>query len=187
MLLPPNKRRTLFDWKLLAAYVAGTTNGALVTALAAWVLSGFAEPLGAGARAGLLVAGAAFVWLCKHGPLAGRVRLPEARRQIPAHVFGGSLVRGAYRFGFELGTGVRTYVPSTAPYILLLAVVIARPTLAATILVGLGYGLGRAVPVALQLTAAGRLSAANPFLSRPGVAASAAAGLITLAGALILV
>jgi hypothetical protein len=185
VLLPLERRRSLFDCQILAAYLAGTTSGALLTATVAWVLSGFAEPLGEGLRAVLLVTGAVFFWLCKHGSLSGLVTLPESRRQIPAEVFGGSLVRGAYRFGLELGTGVRTYVPSLAPYILLLAIVLARLTLADAILVGLGFGLGRGVPLMIHLTAASRLRAANPLLRRP--AAPATADLLTLAGALILV
>ena len=122
-------------------------------------------------RAVLLIAGAVFFVLCKHGPLAGVVNLPESRRQIPAEVFGGSLVRGAYRFGLELGTGVRTYVPSPAPYILLLAVFLGRLTLADALLVGLGFGVGRAVPLMVQLIAASQVRKANPFFRRAGAAA----------------
>ena len=187
MLLPHEKRRTNFDYKILFAYLLGTTSGALATALVVWVLSGFVEPLGEGLRAAVLIAGAVFVVLCKHGPLAGVISLPEARRQIPAEVFGGSLVRGAYRFGLELGTGVRTYVPSPAPYILLLAVFLARLSLADAVLVGLGFGVGRAFPLMVQLTAARRVRAANPLLHRPGSSASVTAALLTLLGALILV
>jgi hypothetical protein len=187
VLLPLNQSRSLFDYKILAAYMAGTTSGALLTALVAWVLSGFAEPLSAGLRVVLLVAGAGFIWMCKHGPLARLVTLPESRRQIPAEVFGGSITRGAYRFGFELGTGVRTYVPSAAPYILLLTLMLAHITLANAILVGLGFGLGRAVPLMVQLSAVRQLRAANPFLRSTDSFASAAATLLIIVGALILV
>ena len=187
MLLPLDRRRSLFDFKVLAAYLAGTTSGALVSALVAWVLSGFAEPLGPSARLALLVAGAAFIWLCKHGPLSRYVTLPETRRQIPAQVFGGSLTNGAYRFGFELGTGVRTYAPSAAPYILLLALVLAHTTLANAVMAGLGFGLGRAVPLMVQLSAVRQLRAANPFLRSTDLFASATATLLVIAGALILV
>lgn len=120
MLLPPHRRRSLFDYKIVAAYLAGTLSGALLTALVVWILSGFTEPLNDGIRAALLIIGGVFVWASKHGPLANVIALPETRRQTPAEVFGGSLVHGAFRFGAELGTGVRTYVPSAAPYILLL-------------------------------------------------------------------
>ena len=131
--------------------MAGTVSGAIPTALAAWLLAGFTEPLSEGWRLGLLVGGAIFIWLCKHGPLVGIVVLPETRRQIPAEVFGGSLVRGAYRFGFELATGVRTYAGVAAPYVLLLAMLLIRPTLAQALLIGAGFGLGRAVPMVARL------------------------------------
>ncbi len=187
MLLPHERRRSNFDYKILIAYLLGTTSGALLTTVVVWVLSGFVEPLGEALKAAVLTAGAVFIVLCKQGPLARFVSLPESRRQIPAEVFGGSLIRGAYRFGLELGTGVRTYVPSSAPYILLLAVFLARLTLADALLVGLGFGVGRAFPLMIQLTAARRLRAANPMLRQPNASASATAALLTLAGALILV
>jgi hypothetical protein len=187
VLLPLKRRRSLFDYKILASYLAGTTSGALLTVSVVWVLSGFAEPLSARLRAILLIAGVVFIWLCKHGPLARYIALPEARRQIPAEVFGGSLSRGAYRFGFELGTGVRTYVPSPAPYILLLAVFLAQTTLANAILVGLGFGFGRAVPLMVQLSAASQLRETNPFLRGTDGLASATATLLIIVGALILV
>ena len=187
MLLPRERRRSKFDYKILFAYLLGTTSGALLTTLVLWVLSGFVEPLGETLRAIVLTAGAVGIVLSKHGPLARFISLPESRRQIPAEVFGGGLVRGAYRFGLELGTGVRTYVPSAAPYILLLAVFLARLTLADALLVGIGFGVGRAFPLMVQLSAASRLRAMNPMLRRPDTSASAAGALITLAGALILV
>ncbi|MGH2941844.1 MAG: hypothetical protein ACRDLN_03575 [Solirubrobacteraceae bacterium] len=151
MLLPPSRRRSLFDARVAAAYLLGTSTGAILTALAAWLLSGFAEPLSDGVRLALLAAGGVLLWAIKHGPLEGAVALPEARRQIPAQVFGGSLARGAYRFGFELGTGMRTYVPSAAPYVLLLVVVLSRPSLLGAVAVGLAFGFARALPVLVQL------------------------------------
>lgn len=187
MLLPPDRHRSLLDYKILAAYMAGTSSGALLTALVAWVLSGFTEPLGDGVRLALLGIGALLVWLIKQGFLSKVITLPEARRQIPAEVFGGSLARGAYQFGFELGTGVRTYVTSPAPYILLLVMMLARLTLMDAIFVGLGYGLGRAVPLMVFLRAAEQFRTTNPFLRGSDYAASTAATLFILAGALSLV
>lgn len=151
MLLPPERRRSLLDTRVVAAYLTGTICGALLTALVAWVLSGFTEPLSDGARLALLGAGGAILWAAKHGPLRDVLRLPEARRQIPAEVFGANLVRGAYRFGFELATGVRTYVPSAAPYVLLLTVLLSRPPLGIALLMGAGFGAARAAPLLLRL------------------------------------
>jgi transposase-like protein len=42
----------------------------------------------------------------------------EAGRQVPQDVFARGLYRAALQFGFEMGTGVRTYVPATTPYLL---------------------------------------------------------------------
>lgn len=187
MLLPPTRRRSIYDTKVIAAYWAGTTSGSLLSALSVWVLSGFTEPLGAGGRIVLLLAGAVFVWLCRQGPLAGVISLPEARRQIPSQVFTNGILRGAYQFGFEMGTGVRTYVPSIAPYILLLAVFLARPTLAVAITAGIGFGLGRAIPMMAQLALTQRSADAAEFLRGKDIYATPLTGLLVLLGAFTLV
>lgn len=171
---------------MVAAYLGGTTSGALVTALAAWALSGFTEPLSGSARLALLTAGATVVWLVKYGPLDRFVALPEARRQIPAVVFGGNLTRGAYRFGFELATGVRTYLPAAAPYVLALVILLARPTLLQAVLIGLGFGLGRALPLVVRLVDS-RGAGAGPFLRHDRALTQAAAAAVVLIGGLSLV
>jgi hypothetical protein len=130
--------------------------------------------------------GAIFVWLCKHGPLVGVVALPETRRQIAAEVFGGSLVRGAYRFGFELATGVRTYAGVAAPYVLLLAIVLVRPTLAQALLIGAGFGVGRAVPLVARLIGTDGWRA-RPFWRRMSPVTQTVAALLVLIGGLSLV
>lgn len=184
VLLRPERRRSLLDLRVVSAYLAGTVSAATLTALVAWVLSGFTEPLPDGARLSLLGIGGAFLWAAKHGPLRTVLRLPEARRQIPAEVFGGNLVRGAYRFGFELATGVRTYAPSAAPYVVLLTVLITRPPLGVALLVGVGFGVARAAPLLVRLIATrvdGRAERATAGLS------ATPATLIVLLGGLTLV
>lgn len=171
----------------MLAYLAGACGGALATAVTAWVASGLLEPLGAVPRAALLVGGALFVWLSMRGPLASVVSLPQTRRQIPAQVFGGGLVRGAFRFGAELGTGVRTYVSSPAPYILLLALVAIGPTLGTAILAGLGFGLGRSAPIAARLPLDSRNRFTVGFLTGVDPLGPAAPAAIVLAGGLLLV
>lgn len=188
MLLPTRRRRTLFDHKVVAAYLAGAVGGAFLTALLAWLLSGFAEPLGSHRRAALLCLAALLVWAVKHGPLAGRVTLPETRRQIPSAVFVPGLIGGAWRFGFEMGTGMRTYVATFVPYVLLLALLLAHPTLAQTLLIAAGFGLGRAVPLMISLRPEDQELMTRDFLQ--GVdhrLAQTGAGLVVLVGALLLV
>ena len=92
-------------------------------------------------RTGLVAAVAVFV-------LAGelrlhRVTLPHRRAQVPSAVIGAGAEAGALQFGFEMGSGVRTHMPSNLPYLPLVAVLLASNWVAA-LLAGLGFGLGRA-------------------------------------------
>jgi hypothetical protein len=187
VLLRPEQRRLLLDYKIVSAYMAGTTSGAFFTALTAWFLSGFAELLMPSLRVGLICLGAAFIWLVKQGPLGQWLSLPESRRQIPAEVFGGGLVRGAYRFGLELGTGFRTYVPSPAPYVVLLTLLLGQLTLGAALVIGLGFGLGRALPLMAQVSFASRERVTNHFLLDNARFAPNLATLLVFIGGLCLV
>jgi hypothetical protein len=92
-------------------------------------------------RIGLVVATTLFV-------LAGecrlhRVTLPHRRAQVPSAVIGTGEQAGALQFGFEMGTGVRTHMPSNLPYLPLVMVLLVG-NWAAALLAGLGFGLGRA-------------------------------------------
>lgn len=92
-------------------------------------------------RTGLVAAVAVFV-------LAGelrlhRVTLPHRRAQVPSAVIGAGPEAGALQFGFEMGSGVRTHLPSNLPYLPLVAVLLVGSWVAA-MTAGLGFGLGRA-------------------------------------------
>ena len=75
-------------------------------------------------------------------------RMPQNRRIIAQEI---STIRpnlASFQFGFELGTGVRTYLPSTLP-IAGLAFLLLFGCLSCGIVVGIGFGTGRAaMPVA---------------------------------------
>jgi hypothetical protein len=165
----------------------GTLLGSLLTVATAWFLSGFFSIVPDGVRAALLAAGALAAWLAKEGPLAGRIRLPEARRQIPSEIFNRSLAEGAFRFGFELGTGVRTYASASAPYVLLLAVLLSWLPLGWALLLAAGFGLGRAIPLMVRLAAADRSRFASESFRRSDSLAASFASALVLAGALYLV
>jgi hypothetical protein len=186
VLLPPGYRRTLFDCRVAGSFLAGTTTGSLTTAGAAWALSGFSAPAPETLRLGALVAGAMLVAASKAGLLGQRVKLPEAKRLIPAEVFGRGPVAGAYRFGVELGSGVRTYVPAAAPYVLLLAVLFGRLTLGSAMLLGLGFGFGRALPLMSQLVSDSGEGSAPQFRSGGTAFGRAVASVLVLAGAVSL-
>ncbi|MGH3782110.1 MAG: hypothetical protein ACRDRO_16205 [Pseudonocardiaceae bacterium] len=91
-------------------------------------------------RAGLIVATALFVLAGECG--LHRVALPHRRAQVPSTVIGTGGQAGALQFGFEMGTGVRTHMPSNLPYLPLLAVLLLGNWAAAA--AGLGFGVGRA-------------------------------------------
>jgi hypothetical protein len=77
--------------------------------------------------------------------LAGRpLSLPQNRRAVPQSVIPRSNVAGPLQFGFEMGTGVRTFMPTALPHVLLLTVVLVGGV-APGIGAGLGFGLGRAL------------------------------------------
>lgn len=72
-----------------------------------------------------------------------RWTLPHRRAQVPRGVIDEGADAGALRFGFEMGTGMRTHMPSSLPYVPLVAVALLASwhTAVAT---GVGFGLGRA-------------------------------------------
>jgi hypothetical protein len=70
--------------------------------------------------------------------------LPENRRLVPETVLRLGRHLGPLQFGLEMGTGVRTYLPSGLPYVAALAVLLVAPVPAAAC-VGAGFGIGRAL------------------------------------------
>lgn len=91
--------------------------------------------------AGLIGATVVFVLAGECG--VHHLTLPHRRAQVPSAVIGAGSDGGALQFGFEMGTGVRTHMPSNLPYLPLVAVLLVASWVAA-LLAGLGFGLGRA-------------------------------------------
>ena len=92
-------------------------------------------------RVGLIAVVALFVVAGECG--LHRVLLPHRRAQVPSTVMAAGGDAGALRFGFEMGSGVRTHLPSNLPYLPLMAVLLVS-TWPAALATGLGFGLGRA-------------------------------------------
>lgn len=115
----------------------------MVSALVLFVVSGLATPVPETVRYGIVVAFA----------VAGVLRdldvlsfpLPQNARQVPQAVLTGNVARGSLQFGFEMGTGVRTYVSSTVPYVLVVAILLTAPDVVTAVATGAGFGLGRAL------------------------------------------
>lgn len=81
------------------------------------------------------------VLLVGHGFVG--LHLPQTRQQIPRTVFDRDPARAAARFGYELGTGLRTYLPSAAPHLLAVGLVVLGGPWWGALALGVGFGLGR--------------------------------------------
>lgn len=68
--------------------------------------------------------------------------MPQNARLVPESVFRHGRFWGPFEFGLEMGTGVRTYVTSSLPYVAILLVAVFATPLGA-LLAGIGFGLGR--------------------------------------------
>lgn len=126
---------------MLGTFALAATLGGVTTALGLWLLSGLGSPL-PGVAQGVLLTGALLALaLRSRGVLS--FPLPQAARQIPREVFDLHPLESATRFGFALGTGVRTYLVSPLPYVPALAIVLLGPPLVAALAIGFGFGLSR--------------------------------------------
>lgn len=126
---------------VLGCLTAGLVAGGVLTALVLWLLSGLAAPAPRPWRYGAAVAVALLGVLRDAGVLP--LPLPQNSRQIPRDVLSRGPA-GAARFGLELGTGVRTYLSASTPYVLAAALLLVAPGPLAAALAGAGFGLGRA-------------------------------------------
>jgi hypothetical protein len=123
------------------SFLMGTMGGGLTTAVGLWIIGGLFEPLSiSGRRVTLLIALALLIGLRGMG---SHHVLPQVHRQVPTSVFEKDFRVAAFGFGFELGTGARTYVSSLGPYALALGLVLLRPSVDTCIAVGLAFGMGR--------------------------------------------
>lgn len=147
MLFSPGWRAPVRQGTVLTIFTCGLVAGGTTIGLVLWLLSGLARPLPPVAGAYAALACAALGVLRDAGLV--RLPLPQNARQIPAEVLRRHLLRGAFRFGAELGTGVRTYVPSSAPYAVALTLLLVHPGPGACLAAGAGFGAGRAVTAAL--------------------------------------
>ena len=147
MLFSPGWRAPVRQGEVLAVFTLGLVLGGMVSATVVWLLSGLPAPLPPSVRAGAILCVAALGAAREFGLVD--VPLPQNARQIPPGVLQSHLRRGALQFGFELGTGVRTYVSSSAPYVLALALLLSHQDLRTVVLTGAAFGTGRALSAVL--------------------------------------
>ncbi|MEW2358600.1 hypothetical protein [Spirillospora sp. NPDC029432] len=151
MLFSPGWRAHVRQGEVLAVFTLGLLLGGTLSAAAVWLLSGLTAPVPAPARTAAILA-VAVLGAAREFGLAP-IPLPQNARQIPQEVLQFRMRRGSLQFGFELGTGVRTYVSASAPYVLGLGLLLSRQPLLPTLLAGAAFGLGRALSAALTYAA----------------------------------
>jgi hypothetical protein len=149
VLFSPGWRAPVRQGTVLAVFTLGLLLGGTVSATAVWLLSGLSAPIPPHGRV-WAVLGIALLGVLREAGLI-RIPLPQNARQVPQDVLQRRLRVGTLQFGFELGTGVRTFVSASAPYVLALGLLLSHQGFAATAVVGTAFGLGRALTAALTL------------------------------------
>lgn len=134
----------------MLAFAAGLVAGGMLSAAVAVVLGSLVRgPVPPSARYAISLAVLGILLLREVGVL--RLPLPQQRRLVPESVFRLGRHLGPLQFGIEMGTGVRTYLPSGLPYALLAAVALLARWPDA-VLAGAGFGLGRALMTTAALS-----------------------------------
>lgn len=114
----------------------------MVSGIALWTVGGLFSTVPAGVRLTGVIGFCILAMLRDLRVL--EFALPEARRQIPRHMLRGNPL-GAFRFGVEMGTGMRTYVPATAPYCLAVFLLLANSRSWLPLALASGFAVGRAL------------------------------------------
>lgn len=184
MLLLPVRQANQDESRRVIAFATGALLGALTTAMLAFIASGLASPVPTTWAAAIVAAFAVAAVLRELRVVS--FWLPQNARQVPREVVAVGRIWGSFRFGYELGTGVRTYVTSVAPFVLLVGVVLLGNGGLAAFVAGLGFGAGRALMPLSRSFAELReswdetLNALLPWMVPTSTAASAIGVLATL-------
>lgn len=141
MLNSPVRRDARNRRSILVFFLLGAAAGGFVTATGLFFASGLFQPISAPNRRFLLISLVGIALVLK---ALGLLRwLPQTTRQIPMSVFDRDSRLASFRFAFELGTGVRTYLSALGPYVVACALVLLHPGFATSLVVGSGFGVGR--------------------------------------------
>jgi len=138
MLRTPGRGSTDKYWFLLGGLLGGATIGLALGLLISLVPRPLGHPL---VRLSLIAILAVVAVLVDVRRLS--LRLPQNRRQVRQSVVFDEHRTAALMFGFELGTGVRTYVTAAAPYLGALALVVTGTEFWSAVAMGAGFGFTR--------------------------------------------
>lgn len=131
------------------AFGLGLVAGGVLSAFGIVVVGSLLRPLLPVWLSWSLVLAAFVVIAAREVGLIG-FRLPQNARLVPETVFRHGPFWGPFEFGLEMGTGMRTYVTSGLPYVVLLAIGLLASWPAALV-AGVGFGLGRFVMTSASL------------------------------------
>lgn len=135
---------------LWVPFAAGGLLGGATSGMALAVLAGLASAIPERARVALLLT--LVLALVATDLAQRRLRLPQRHTLIPQSVFAAGIARGIFRFGYEYGTGVRTLIPSAAPYVVAVALLLIGLPWWSCVAVGAVFGFSRTLPVLQYLT-----------------------------------
>lgn len=123
-------------------FSTGLVLGGASTGLLAVIVGSLVRPLVPIEIGSLLLAAAAVIIIVAE--IAGyRLSLPQNARQVPTWIIREGSRAGALQFGYEMGTGVRTYMTSSLPHVALLAVLL-QASWWQGLVAGAAFGGGRA-------------------------------------------
>jgi len=151
MMLRPPVRGTPILGRLpgLAAFAAGASLGGLATLVVAHVLGGLVAWVPFGVRVGAIAAAGVVVLAQALG--VGAVPVPQRRAMIPIGRFDRRAGAAQFLFGLELGSGLRTYLPSLAPHLVAAFALAHVVPLWGLPVLALGWGVGRSLPLVARL------------------------------------
>lgn len=126
----------------LRLFTTGLLLGGASTGLLAVIVGSLVRPLVPIEMGTLLLAAGGVIIIVAE--IAGyRLALPQNARQVPTWIIREGSRAGALQFGYEMGTGVRTYMTSSLPHAALLAVLV-QASWWQGLVAGAAFGGGRA-------------------------------------------
>jgi len=138
---------------VIFVYGVGLVLGAMAIGALFWVVGLVAQILPLPVRISVFVVALPILLLREAGIVS--LVLPQNARLVPLDVFHKGEYAGAMQFGFEMGTGARTYISSSAPYVLALVLIsgLTGPIVAVALTVG--FALGRLLMLLAFLASTG--------------------------------
>jgi hypothetical protein len=126
----------------LAMFAVGLVIGAVASASVVLLVGSLVRPLAPEVAVRAVLAVAVFAVILREMNLVS-FWLPQNKRLVPEEVLRHGRVFGPIQFGFEMGTSVRTYIPSGWPHVLALSIALLA-TVPYAAAAGVAFALGRA-------------------------------------------